>query len=194
MISRIMNNKNFLALDLEMNQPSGKIIQVGIAIGNSKDGILLTHSWLLDPQEEISPRIEELTGISNEMIGGAASHETMTDELSTYIEEHNTFVNPVQWGVGDRDILMKEIKERQIHFPFFGRREIDVKQIYVYLSMAQSRNTKGGLKSAMGRYKMPFEGKAHSADVDAENTLRFFFHLLNRQSTIETSLVNLSKT
>ncbi len=39
----------------------------------------------------------------------------------------------------------------------------------------------GGLSSAMGVYKMQFEGKAHRADVDAYNTLRLFFEILKQQ-------------
>jgi inhibitor of KinA sporulation pathway (predicted exonuclease) len=37
----------------------------------------------------------------------------------------------------------------------------------------------------MGRYGLKFEGTAHRADIDAENTLRFFFVLLNRQKQFE---------
>jgi inhibitor of KinA sporulation pathway (predicted exonuclease) len=38
----------------------------------------------------------------------------------------------------------------------------------------------------MARYKLQFVGKAHRADVDAFNTLRLFFAILERQRTLET--------
>jgi inhibitor of KinA sporulation pathway (predicted exonuclease) len=43
----------------------------------------------------------------------------------------------------------------------------------------------GGLSKAMGRYKMQFVGQAHRADVDAFNTLRLFFAILERQRILE---------
>jgi inhibitor of KinA sporulation pathway (predicted exonuclease) len=46
---------------------------------------------------------------------------------------------------------------------------------------ANGKRPSGGLSSAMGVYKLQFEGKAHRADVDAYNTLRLFFEILKRQ-------------
>ena len=57
----------FLALDLELNQPSGKIIQVGIAIGdkNTRFEDYVVRKWYIDPQEPISEFINDLTGITD---------------------------------------------------------------------------------------------------------------------------------
>ena len=43
----------------------------------------------------------------------------------------------------------------------------------------------GGLSKAMARYKLQFVGKAHRADVDALNTLRLSFTILERQRLLE---------
>ena len=46
----------------------------------------------------------------------------------------------------------------------------------------------------MTKYKLKFEGKPHRADVDAKNTLMFFFELIKRQRKLEemiTSIKNL---
>jgi inhibitor of KinA sporulation pathway (predicted exonuclease) len=50
--------------------------------------------------------------------------------------------------------------------------------------LSLGKNPSGGLKSAMGYFKIPFKGQPHRADVDAHNTLRFFFSLLDRQSKL----------
>ena len=50
---------------------------------------------------------------------------------------------------------------------------------------AQNKSPKGGLASAMGKLNLPFIGKAHRADVDAKNTLLFYFELLKRQKKLE---------
>ena len=50
---------------------------------------------------------------------------------------------------------------------------------------SQDKSSKGGLASAMGKFHLPFVGKAHRADVDAKNTLLFYFELLKRQKKLE---------
>jgi len=177
---------NFFALDLELNQPSNKIIEVGIAVGNADQGIFLKQNWYLDPEEPIDEYITELTGISDDTIqSNSVPYIQMAAELQAILSEHKCFVNPVQWGAGDGQALRKELILRNIPFQFFGRRDIDVKTIYTYLSIAQGKKITGGLKSCMGRYKLPFEGTPHRAHIDAYNTLKFFFVLIERQATLE---------
>jgi inhibitor of KinA sporulation pathway (predicted exonuclease) len=184
-----MKNRNFLALDLELNQPSNRIIQVGIAIGNAlqSEEEYVVKKWYLEPYEPIAEHITALTGITDRDIGTyAVSHEFMAQELAELITEHDCFVNPVTWGGGDSSELLEEIRNRNIHFPHFGRRWIDVKTFYTYIMLSRGKNPSGGLSSAMGAFKLPFKGEAHRADVDAFNTLRFFFALLERQESFET--------
>lgn len=185
-----LRNQNYLALDLEMNKNSqgeARIIQVGVAVGNPyQPNEIRTWSWYLDPQEPIDPYITELTGISDEIIRSQAiSFEKMAEELGQVIKDNDVYINPIQWGVGDADKLKEELLQRGIEFPFFGRRYFDVKTIFVFLEMANGRALAGGLSSSMGKYKIPFQGKSHRAEVDALNTLRFLFHLLERQETLE---------
>lgn len=171
----------FLALDLEMNQPSRRIIQVGVAMGwrDQPESQWLTRSWLLDPQEPIAPNITELTGIADEHIQSqAVSVEQMALELSALVAEHQPFVNPVTWGGGDSELLLQAIRDRGIEFHHFGRRWLDVKTLTVTEALAAGKKHSGGLSSVMGRYQLSFKGTAHRADVDALNTLRLFFRLL----------------
>jgi inhibitor of KinA sporulation pathway (predicted exonuclease) len=109
-------------------------------------------------------------------------------ELSAFILENNCFVNPVTWGAGDSAELLTEFHQRDIPFPHFGRRWIDVKTVYSFLQLAKGTNPSGGLSSAMGRMKLQFRGPAHRAEVDAFNTLRFWFHLMERQTSFDAML------
>jgi inhibitor of KinA sporulation pathway (predicted exonuclease) len=181
----------FLALDLELNQPSGKIIQVGVAIGSVKDRFedYVVRKWYIDPQEPISEFINDLTGITDADIRAEAySHEHVAREISELIKEHKPFTNPVVWGGGDSSELLAEFCKNHADFPHFGRRWIDVKTFYTYLMLTRGKAPSGGLASAMGYFKLQFRGKAHRADIDAQNTLALFFKLLERQAKLESIL------
>jgi inhibitor of KinA sporulation pathway (predicted exonuclease) len=184
-----MNTQNYLAIDLELNSNGEgnvtKIIQVGVAIGSNINNIQ-TYKWYVNPKEPLTPFITELTGITQEDIDTkAVPLSQVAAELGELIVQHNTFVNPVQWGFGDADELKAEFKENNVEFPYFGHRAIDVKTIYTFLQMAKENSVKGGLRSCMGRYKLTFKGEPHRADVDAYNTLVFYFALMHRQKNLE---------
>jgi inhibitor of KinA sporulation pathway (predicted exonuclease) len=190
-----MRDQNYLALDLEINTDGqgwiGDIIEVGISVGNPTVGILFDEKFLIKPYEKtndgvLTPFIIKLTGITQEEFDlDAVTLAECADRLKQIITEYNTFVNPVQWGLGDADELLDAFKYKQVDFPHFGRRVIDVKHLFLYLEAANGRALSGGLRSAMGKYKIPFQGTAHRAARDAYNTLRFFFHLLERQKKLE---------
>lgn len=178
--------KNFIALDLELNQPSGKIIEIGIAIGNPTDGILKNTNWYIDPGEPIDESITELTGITDEVIEmDSTPLHVVAEQLTTIFANYTPFPNPVQWGGMDAHLLRKEFLLQGIDFKLFGRREIDVKTLYCFLQISRGRSITGGLKGCMERYKVPFVGTPHRALDDARNTLQFYFTLLGRQQNME---------
>lgn len=186
---------NYFALDLELNNLNNgqvpKIIEVGAAFGSPvKPEQINSYSWYLNPQEPISPFITKLTGITDEIIKEkAVSHETVAEELGALIQTWGCFPNPVVWGQGDADELKAEFRERDIKFPFFGRRIFDVKTLCVFNQIVVGKSPGGGLRKCMNSYGVKFEGTPHRAAIDAENTLRFFFYFLNierkRQETIQ---------
>lgn len=189
-----IKTQNFLALDLELNNasdgstPNPPIIQVGIAIGNlmQSEEEYLVKKWYLDPMEPIFPEITTLTGITDDDIKNyAVPHSVVAEELSALIKQYDCFVNPVTWGGGDSTELLDEFRKHMVEFRHFGRRWIDVKTWATLIFFARSKRPSGGLSSIMGGFKMPFKGKAHRADTDAFNTLRLFFHLIERQVTFE---------
>lgn len=186
-----MRNQKYLALDLELNSKKDgtipKIIEVGISIGSPQEpDNLQTFNWYLDPEEPIHPEIVKLTGITDELINcSAVPHKVVAEELSALIKLHNTFVNPITWGGGDATELLQEFTVRDIDFPYFGRRIIDVKTLFVFQQIVKGKSPVGGLRKSMIAHGLEFLGTPHRASVDAENTLRFFFHYLNHQKAFE---------
>jgi inhibitor of KinA sporulation pathway (predicted exonuclease) len=186
-----IRDQNFISIDLELNNKNDgttpKIIQVGVSIGSPlKTDDIKTFSWYLDPEEEITPFITKLTGIDNQLIKEkAVPHQIVAEELGALININKCFVNPVTWGQGDADELKAEFRERNIHFPFFGRRIFDVKTLYVFNQMVQGKSPSGGLRKSMLSYGLTFEGQSHRAEIDALNTLRFFFYFLEKQRKFE---------
>ncbi len=190
-----MRDQNYLAIDLELNNKNDgtipRIIQVGCAWGSPiRPEEIKTHSWYLDPEENITPFITQLTGITDEIIKEkAVPHDKLAEELGMLISWEKCFVNPVVWGGGgegnDATELKDEFRERGIDFPYFGRRVIDVKTLYVFNQMVKGKTPSGGLRKSMISYGLDFIGQSHRADVDALNTLRFFFYFLQRQKMFE---------
>lgn len=195
-----IRDQNYFSLDLELNNKKdgtiSKIIQVGIAIGSPmRPKEIKTFSWYVDPQEPITPFITQLTGIDNQLLKEkAVPHEVVAEEFGCLIKQYECFTNPITWGQGDADELKTEFREKNIHFPFFGRRIFDVKTIYVFQQMVRGKSVSGGLRNAMNSYRLNFNGTPHRADVDAENTLRFFFHLLNTERKIQETIKILKDT
>ena len=179
----------YLALDLEFNNapdystPDPKIIQVGVALG--EPWAITTYSWYVNPHEPIYPTITQLTGITDHHVEHeSVPLETVAKELSEIIQQYKPFVNPVTWGRGDMDALLAAFFSHGCSFPHFGRRYIDVKTLYSLHMLAKNKRPNGGLKSAMGEFKMQFIGTPHRADVDAKNTLYLFFEILERQRKV----------
>jgi inhibitor of KinA sporulation pathway (predicted exonuclease) len=192
----VIRNTPYLSLDLELNGPD--IIQVGVAVGSvdTDPADYLTRSWYVRPKSgvPIETRITKLTGIDQETVDTrGVDHSVVAQELSELIVDSGCFVNPVQWGLGDAAELLAEFKAYGLAFPHFGRRVIDVKHFFLFIEAANGRALSGGLRSSMGRHGLEFVGTPHRADADAFNTLRFFFHLLRRQESLETAKNNLSQ-
>lgn len=173
----------FTSLDLEMNQPSGRIIQIGAVVGNINTGKIVDRFRLyINPMEELSGFITSLTGIKQEDVDNGASLMDGYAQLVKFHKQNNSFINPVTWGGGDAEEL-----KRQMHGIYginstqdwpFGRRWIDVKTLYVTYRAANGRQLSGGLAKAMTKFGLCFDGRKHDAESDALNTFRFYCELL----------------
>lgn len=178
---------NVLALDLEMNQPSRKIIEIGVAVGNAQTlEIYDRKSFLVNPLEELNPEIIKLCRISQNMVDTAPvlleSYKAMVEWVSTF----NVHPMPVVWGSGDVPTLGDQmIQQYKGEYNWiFGRTEMNVKNIVQAHRMALGFNTQGGLAKSLKKYDINFNGTKHRAHDDAYNTLVIYFEFLKRMKTL----------
>lgn len=178
---------NLISLDLELNMPSGKIIEVGYVIFNVKTKkVLLEKSILVEPMEVITEEITQLTGITNEMVRGQKSIYQAFEELLADKEKYQASKYVVQWGSGDIHQLIKQGHVKTDN-PFntssyFGTRYYDVKSLCdIYQMAIPQGKTKGGLQIAMKRLGIePQRLPAHRALPDAYNTMLVFNYLVDK--------------
>lgn len=169
-----------MAIDLEMNQPSEKIIQIGVVIGNINSGeILKEKSYSIKIDEPLNPYIISLTKITDENLQKGISLLEAYNELKIIHKEYNCFINPITWGGGDSQELRIQLGLEKEKF-LFGRRWIDAKTLYCSYRIANKQFPAGGLAKALTNLKLKFKGQKHNALDDARNTFIIYYNLIKK--------------
>lgn len=171
----------FTSLDLEMNQPSKKIIQIGACVGNISTGQIFEKlSVFVNPEEHINPAITTLTKITQEDVNSGFTLEEAYRKLQKMHENYGAFVNAITWGGGDSQELFNQLQIENPHFEgwCFGRRWIDAKTLFVSWRFANGQTIQGGLARSMTKVGLKFEGQKHNATDDAINTFKMYTKML----------------
>jgi inhibitor of KinA sporulation pathway (predicted exonuclease) len=178
----------FISLDLEMNQPSNSIIQIGVAIGDIESkSIIETACIHVHQNEQITNYIQKLTGIAQQDVDNGISILDAYSQLEKLIVKHQPFINPITWGGGDSECLKQQLysfcRDNNLPQPetwIFGRRWIDVKTLFVSWRFANLAEIQGGLSRSMVKVGLRFQGRAHNAKDDAVNTFYMYCALLEK--------------
>ena len=173
----------FTALDLEMNQPSGKIIQIGACVGNIKTGQIFEKLRVyINPNEHLNPAITQLTKITQEDVNHGCTLEEGYRKLQRLHENYGAFINAITWGGGDSIELIEQLKAENPHFEgwCFGRRWLDTKTLFVSWRFANGKPIQGGLARSMTKVGLKFEGQKHDALDDSINTFRMYIAMLGK--------------
>ena len=170
---------NLVFLDLEMNQPSNAIIQIGAVVGNIKTGVLVeTLSVYINAGEVLNPEIIQLTGITQEMVDQGVSLMDGYKQLCALQARTEAEMNLLTWGGADGFFLRDQLGKVE-DWPF-GRRYDDVKTLFIAHQRANGLPYVGGLTKSMRRLGLKFDGQAHNAIYDALNTFLIYQELLKR--------------
>ena len=181
------NSPIYVSLDLEMNQPSGKIIEIGVTVGNAyKREIIEKKHFFVNPNENLSEYIIRLTTIKQADVDAAKPlHEAYLD-LCQYLKPFKFRQCVVTWGGGDHYLLKNQLQETGMPYEWIlGHSYINVKTIHQSLMISKNEKTQGGLAKSILKYGMHFKGTKHRAIDDAYNTMKLWFKMLDMLETIQ---------
>lgn len=164
---------NIVSLDLEMNQPSRKIIEIGYTIFNPKSKILLIKSIFVNPQEVLNPEIITLCNITQASVDGGCTLNEAYNIMCVDILRYQCFKNVMEWGT-DHFELRNQLGLKWEDY-IFKVRSLDVKSLFqMYTMSVPQTKTVAGLSKALEILGSTFHGLPHRAHTDSYNTVRVF--------------------
>lgn len=175
--------RNLLFLDLELNNPftpEQRIIEIGyiiVSLDKGKFEPILHRILIVNPQQEIQPEIEALTGISTTLAKSGTSLQEAYETLKADVIQYQVNRTCAQWGEGDARCLREELGLSEKDF-IFRRRVFDIKTFFqLHTLLTRPGKLTKGLEGAVAYLGMEFVGKPHRALNDAINTFRVFEEL-----------------
>lgn len=156
--------------DLEMNQPSNKIIEIGAVTYNLKLGNkLASFHCHVNPHEILNPTITTLTGIQQEQVDAAQEIKYALREFFDWFIMQGCGGKLVCWG---QDALLIRRVARELGMEVPKILELNFKEMFKWTKAARRLPEKGGLAASMKELRMEFEGEPHRALNDADNLAR----------------------
>ena len=171
-----------IAVDLELNQPSTKIIQIGAICFRPESGeVIETFNQLVNPQELIFPEIVSLTGIRDDAVAQMPTIPKAAQKLRSFKERLQISPIGIVWGAGLTNDIRKIFDDAEIETPFASR-IIDVKGVFQMLANASGSKMRQrvGLGKACEVLRIGWDsrfGEQHHALADAYNTMRVYLFL-----------------
>lgn len=171
----------FIALDLEMEQPSRQIISVGLAYydGNSFD----IANFMITPEYHVSEFISKLTGIvDSDFDHDKPRHDCFNDVLEWVNSKEVDISSFIVWGKGDVGALNKDMwKNHGLWFKDMSSDKfVDVKTLYLmeYLIQRNKWQEKVSLSTACRQSSITVDAnKTHNSGYDAFLTASLFFKM-----------------
>lgn len=169
----------FIVLDLELNQPSRSIIQIGaVTLDLKEESIEHFFDEITDPDEKLDTFISELTGITERQIKNAKPLRDILIQFWRKFKKARTAKRIAAWGDDVKWIL--EASRSLGVTPPSNLQIYDFKQFAKFFRASKGESVRSGvgLMNVLNTLDIPFEGKHHNAFDDAKMTaklvLRYF--------------------
>ena len=154
-------------VDLELNQPSRSIIQIGAIQFNVKTGETIKELDLyINPAEPLDQYIIDLTGITQEQVDSGIP-------LTEGLKQFWAFLEGKQVAAWGSDLVLLKAKSLDLEVETPERlTEMDLMPMANILRCAIPNGGRGGLRKTMATFGLEFAGRPHNALTDARNTAR----------------------
>ena len=152
-------------------------IEIGVAIVDTSTlKIIDKHQQYIRPM--LHPTLTEfctkLTGITQKKVDDALWFHLGLANVSEFFIKHKV-TDWCSWGDYDREQLKRDCKRHEIGYPAVLHNHFNLK---VKFSQELGTKRRYGLKRALQRLNMEFEGSPHSGVDDAYNTARIYIELI----------------
>lgn len=153
-------------LDLELNQPSQKIIEIGAVALDVKSGEILDEFHrFVNPEEPLDSYIKSLTGITQAQVDAGMGIKLALEQLGCWFYSKTVGA----WG-DDAFIVNQQARDLELMDWPRGLRCYDLLPMADVLRCAIPNAGGGGLSKTLETFGIPFEGRPHRALDDAKNT------------------------
>lgn len=164
-------------------QTNNYIIDIGAVYLDKNLNKLGEFSALVRPEEDISPFIESLTGITNKMVSDSPLFSIVGQDFYHWVESFDKRVKRVRlaaWGAYfDGPLLRKLYETYEKEFPFSGT-ILDIKSMSVLaLSLMDRRTDQLNVASFAKIMGIEVPSNLHRALVDAQITAEILIKLKN---------------
>lgn len=169
---------DIIVFDVEANQPSDKLIEVG-AVKFLRDGGIHPDkfSTLIKIDEPLGTltdgrTLTELTGITEEMLSTAPSFNDAAQKFEDWAFSGSKNFILAAWGCWDVPCLRNEYERFGRKYPFRGK-SFDIKSMVVWSSALFGKKWKSdGMGSMLKCWNLSFEGNQHRGGDDAYMTAK----------------------
>jgi DNA polymerase III epsilon subunit-like protein len=174
---------SLIVLDLEYNQPSRRIIQIGAVWVRPNRGLIQPFFCEdVNPREPLNPYISELTGITPER---AEQAETLDNVVRRFWRKAASNERVVIGGWGDdARKLVRDSHKAGVITPRVER--LDLSALWQLLGTlgCDPQPKSKGLKRVMRYYDVDFDGAQHDALVDARATAEVLLRMAQEAGTL----------
>lgn len=159
-----------------------EIIQIGAVLLDDNNNEITRYETLVKPKYSyIRPKINKLTGITDDMLVDAPCVEEALQGLISIIDDlDNTIL--CTWSDSDVNVISKEIELKSIHNEYISKLCENYHDVQIEFDNKVGFDRQVSLSNALDLVGIDFEGRAHGALADAINTAKLYKEINDNES------------
>ena len=182
-----------VALDLEFNQPSKKVIQIGAVMADLANGSIDSgFSCFVNPNEPLDSGVAAMTGISQDVLERAPTIEEAYTQMGDWLKPYELLrsLTPLVWGNGVTAVLCNAVGLKFSDEEwYFSAKPNNIKQFFALKSMhpmvygflarfGMETMLVGSLEASVAKFGLAFEGQPNNPMYRAANIFKLYRALI----------------